>query len=41
MSFDQAIAYTESQMALMPMTDDAREGIAAFQEKRRPNWSGC
>jgi enoyl-CoA hydratase/carnithine racemase len=40
MSFDQAIAYTESQMALMPMTDDAREGIAAFQEKRRPNWSG-
>jgi enoyl-CoA hydratase/carnithine racemase len=39
MSFDQAIAYTESQIALMVMTDDAREGMAAFQEKRRPNWT--
>ncbi|MBB4633350.1 enoyl-CoA hydratase-related protein [Sphingosinicella soli] len=40
MSFDQAIAYTESQIALLPMTEDAREGIAAFQEKRSPNWTG-
>jgi methylglutaconyl-CoA hydratase len=39
MSFDQAIAYTESQMALMPLTDDAREGLAAFQEKRKPRFA--
>jgi len=40
MSFDQAIAYTESQIALMPMTEDAREGMAAFNEKRKPAWTG-
>jgi enoyl-CoA hydratase/carnithine racemase len=40
MSFDQAIAYTESQIALMPMTEDAREGVAAFNEKRKPVWTG-
>jgi enoyl-CoA hydratase/carnithine racemase len=40
MSFDQAIAYMESQIALMPMTEDAREGMAAFNEKRKPVWTG-
>jgi methylglutaconyl-CoA hydratase len=40
MSFDQAIAYTESQIALMPLTGDAREGMAAFNEKRKPIWPG-
>lgn len=40
MSFDQAIAYTEGQIALMPLTEDAGEGMAAFQEKRKPVWTG-
>lgn len=40
MSFDQAIAYTESQIALMAMTEDAQEGLAAFNERRKPVWTG-
>lgn len=40
MSFDEAIRYTESQIALMAMTEDAREGRAAFNEKRKPLWTG-
>ena len=40
MSFDQAIAYTESQIALLAMTEDAKEGLASFNEKRKPHWSG-
>jgi len=40
MSFDQAIAYTESQIALLAMTEDAKEGLASFNEKRKPVWTG-
>ena len=40
MSFDQAIAYTESQIALLSMTEDAKEGLASFNEKRKPFWKG-
>ena len=40
MSFDQAIAYTESQIALTAMTEDAKEGLAAFGAKRKPVWKG-
>lgn len=40
MSFDQAIAYTESQIALLAMTEDAKEGLAAFNERRKPVWTG-
>ena len=40
MSFDQAIAYTESQIALLAMTEDAKESLASFNEKRKPVWTG-
>lgn len=40
MSFEQSIAYTESQIALLAMTEDAREGLASFNEKRKPVWTG-
>ena len=40
MSFDEAIAYTETQIALLAMTEDAKEGLKAFAEKRKPSWPG-
>ena len=40
MSFDQAIAFTESQLTLMAQSEDAQEGMAAFGEKRKPTWAG-
>ena len=40
MSFDESIAYTESQIALLAMTEDAKEGLAAFAGKRKPVWPG-
>lgn len=40
MSFEQAIAYTETQLATIALTDDAQEGMAAFNEKRVPDWPG-
>jgi methylglutaconyl-CoA hydratase len=40
MSFDQSIAYTESQISLLAMTEDGKEGLKAFAEKRKPVWPG-
>lgn len=40
MSFEQAIAYTETQIGTMALTEDAKEGMAAFNEKRAPQWPG-
>jgi 1,4-dihydroxy-2-naphthoyl-CoA synthase len=40
MGFEESISFTESQIALFTLTEDAREGQAAFQQKRPPEWKG-
>jgi enoyl-CoA hydratase/carnithine racemase len=40
MSFEQAISYLESQIVTLALTEDAKEGRAAFIEKRAPRWTG-
>lgn len=40
MPFDQAAAFMESQIGLLTLTEDAKEGLAAFNQKRKPNWPG-
>lgn len=40
MPFEEAMAFTESQIALFALTADAKEGQAAFREKRKPVWTG-
>lgn len=40
LSFEESMAFTESQIGLFALTEDAAEGQAAFREKRKPNWSG-
>jgi len=39
MNFTQALAFLEGQIATLAMTEDAREGRAAFTERRIPNWT--
>ena len=41
MAFEESMAFTESQIALFTLTEDAKEGQAAFREKRAPQWNGC
>lgn len=40
MPFEESMSFTESQIALFAQTEDAREGMAAFREKRKPDWKG-
>ena len=40
MSFEESIAFVESQIGLMALTNDAKEGQLAFREKRKPVWTG-
>ena len=37
---DQALAYLHTMLTITTETDDAREGILAFAEKREPKWRG-
>jgi enoyl-CoA hydratase/carnithine racemase len=40
MSFEESMRFTESQIALFALTEDAAEGQLAFREKRAPEWTG-
>jgi enoyl-CoA hydratase/carnithine racemase len=38
MAFDEALPFLQKQIAKTFEGPDAKEGIAAFLEKRKPNW---
>src|SRR5215211_6708430 len=40
MAVDEALEYLRSQLSLTFTTEDIKEGVAAFFEKREPNWKG-
>jgi methylglutaconyl-CoA hydratase len=39
MEFHEALAFAETQISLASRTDDAKEGLAAFNENRKPRWA--
>jgi enoyl-CoA hydratase/carnithine racemase len=38
MSFDEALPFLQEQITACIQSDDAKEGINAFLEKREPKW---
>ena len=39
MAFPEALAFAETQISVTTLTRDATEGMAAFNERRKPNWN--
>jgi enoyl-CoA hydratase/carnithine racemase len=40
MTFEQSIAFEDQAQATLLASDDLREGVAAFLEKRDPDFTG-
>jgi enoyl-CoA hydratase/carnithine racemase len=40
LGFAEALAFAQDEIALLSLTEDAREGIAAYNERRPPDFSG-
>jgi enoyl-CoA hydratase len=40
LGYDDALDYLQAQLSLALATDDAREGLSAFLQKRAPRWTG-
>ncbi len=40
MAIDDAFEYAQLMLPMMAQTEDAKEGFAAFREKRKPKWTG-
>lgn len=40
LSFDDALNYLSTMLSMCQLTEDSKEGLTAFVEKRKPNWQG-
>ncbi len=40
LSFAEALDYLSTMLSMTMMTDDSKEGLTAFVEKRKPDWKG-